>query len=310
MNGIALCEEKIYTTLRDKLKDQGVELKLVNSPLEIPDFEGEVLIVQFPFGKIKRGELFQELEKLWETRYPFTVIIKGKSIRIRERDLRENVMIFNGSIPPEEINKNIAERINSSEFLLNKGLEAYVEKRYRKAYEYWMRLARKGSVKEPKVFEYLNIAKREFKEAGIETSELEQLLESRVDPYEAGIKEFSKGNLRGVIYYLEKVNEKHPKFIQAMALLEKAREEIELEEAEEVLEEIELKGREKKFNGIYEKIENISVKELSPQEAFLLSLMNGKTPLGEIASIMPMSDDDFLKAVKNLMEQGYIKRKE
>ncbi len=309
MNGIALCEEKIYTVLRDKLKDQGVELKFLSSPSKISKFEGEVLIVQFPLGKIKRGELFQELEKLWETKNPFTVIIKEKSIRIRKRDLRENVMIFNIDTPPEEINKNILERINSSEFLLNKGLEAYVEKHYRKAYEYWIRLARKDSG-ETKVFEYLKIARREFKETGIDTSELEQLLENRVDPYEAGIKEFSKGNLRESIHHLEKVKEKHPKFIQAMALLEKAKEESELEEAEEVLEEIELKGRGKEFKGVYEKIENIPVKELSPQEAFLLSLMNGKTQLDEIASIMPMSEEDFSKAVKNLLKQGYIKRKE
>lgn len=309
MKGIALCEDKIYEALNKILSKEGINLTRIPSPEEIPHFEDELVVVQYPLGNLTRGKIFYNLEKLWEKRAPITVIIKNPEVKIRQRDLRENVLMFNKDTSPETIGNEILKKLISPELLLNQGLEAYVAKNYAKAYEYWMTLARTKQARNTKVFEYLEIAKDEFKEAGIDISELNAVLESRIDPFEKGIKLFSEGNLKEALSYLRKVKRDSPNFLRAMAIMEKIKEELNIEEAEEVLEEIE-KEIEVEFSDIYEKTENNKEEPLSPQQAFILSLIDGKTSLKEIFHIMPITEEEFKKSVKLLIDKGYIKRRE
>lgn len=309
MKGIALCEDRIYETLNRVLSKEGINLVRISSPEEIQFFEDELVVVQYPLGNITRGQIFYNLEKLWEKRAPITVIIKNPEVKIRQRDLRENVLIFNKETSPETIGEKIIEKLISPELLLNQGLEAYVAKNYAKAYEYWITLARTRQARNTKVFEYLKIAREEFKEAGIDLSELDAVLESRIDPFEKGIMLFSEGNLKEALSYLRNVKKDSPNFLRAMAVIEKIKEELNIEEAEEVLEEIE-KEIEVEFSDIYEKAENNKEEPLSPQQAFILSLIDGKTSLKEIFHIMPITEDEFKRSVKLLIDKGYIKRRE
>ncbi|GEM_PF-2241549 len=309
MKGIALCEDRTYEGLNKILSKEGIKLNRIYSPEEIAHFEDELVIIQYPLGTLTRGQIFFNLEKLWEKRAPITVIIKDPDVKIRQRDLRENVLIFDKDTPIETISNEILHKLISPDLLLNKGLEAYVAKNYTKAYEYWMTLAKTKQARNTKVFEYLEIAKEEFKEAGLNLSELNAVLESRVDPFEKGIKLFSEGNLKGALSYLRKVKKDNPNFLRAVAIMEKIKDELNIEEAEEVLEEIE-REMDVEFSHVYEKIDAEKEEPLSPQQAFILSLIDGRTSLKEIFHIMPITEEEFKGAVMQLIEKGYIKRRE
>ncbi|MCD6454788.1 MAG: hypothetical protein J7L62_05740 [Candidatus Aminicenantes bacterium] len=309
MKGIALCEDEIYDQLAKHLEKEEIVLVKIPSPNEISDFKDELIIVQFPLQDFTRGEIFENLEKLWLKRAPVTVIIKGKDVRVRERDLRENVIIMDVDTPAEEMARKILSKLKSPDVLLVKGLEEYVAKNYQKAYEYWITLAKSRKARGTKVFEYLNIARKEFEEAGLDISELNAILASNVDPYEEGIKLFSTGKMKEAYNFLKKVDEHHPKFLQARALIEKIKEEMELEEAEEVLHEVE-NHIEIEFSDVFERVKKKPEEDLSPTQAFILSLIDGKTSLKEIFQIMPITEDEFRLAINFLIEKGYIKRRE
>ena len=78
---------------------------------------------------------------------------------------------------------------------------------------------------------------------------------------------------------------------------------------EEVLHEVE-NHIEIEFSDVFERVKKKPEEDLSPTQAFILSLIDGKTSLKEIFQIMPITEDEFRLAINFLIKKGYIKRRE
>ncbi len=307
MKAALFCSEKITQGLKGVLQQQGMEVLELETPELLPQVEAEIVVVQFPVGKYKRGDVFVNLERLWDRSSPITLIIKPPGEKIRRRDLKANVLVLDETAGVEEMGRRLLEFLHDPELLLSKGLEAYAERNYPLAYEYWLRLARSEEGKGTKVFEYLKIAKREFEEAGLDTAPIEKILMERVDPFKEGARLYSEGKLQEALEYLERISQDHPEFVRARALVENIKEELELEDAEEVLNEIENPSI--SDEDVFLPVGGLSQAELTPKEAFLLSLIDGEATVEKISKIAPMDQEELKNSLKKLLALGLIRRK-
>ncbi len=307
MKAALFCSHDFSHTLREILQREEIEVEEIKTPQEIANVKADIVVVQFPLGAFSRGDVFVNLESLWDRSSPLTVIIKPVGERVRRRDLKDNVIVVDENSPPRKVAESLLDALRVPDYLLSRGLEAYAERNYPLAYEYWMRLARDKRARETKVYEYLKIARKEFEEAGLDVSQLDKILEERLDPFREGTRLYSEGNLKQALKFLQKVPETHPEFVRARAIIENIREELELEDVEEVLEEIEAERIEEE--DIFEPSGNPPGAELTPKEAFLLSLIDGESPVGKIEKIVPMERDEFMESLKKLLKLGLIRRK-
>ncbi len=308
MKAVLFCNQVFAHTMEKALQSEGIEVEEIKSPDQIPEIKPDILVVQFPLGEFSRGDIFVNLEKLWDQASPLTLIIKPPQERIRKRDLKENVVVIDDTSSPEEAVKNLLDALKVPDYLLSRGLEAYAERNYPLAYEYWMRLARDERARGTKVYEYLKIARKEFEGAGLDISALDRVLEERLDPFREGTRLYSEGKLNEALKFLRKIPKDHPEFVRAMAVIENIKEEMELEDVEEVLEEIE--GETFSEEDAFVRVEDSPKIDLTPKEAFLLSLIDGETPVRDIEKVAPMGREEFVQSFKKLLKYGLIRRKE
>ncbi len=308
MKASLFCSPDLLEGLKKILQKEGFEVEELKDPQEISKTSSEVVVAQFPLGKFTRGDVFTNLEELWDRSSPLTLIIKPPEERIRRRDLKANVVVVDEGAEAEEAGKKLLDLFRKPEFLLSRGLSAYAERNYPLAYEYWLKLARSERGRETKVFEYLKIARKEFEEAGLDITPIEELLMERVDPFREGTKLYSEGNLREALELLKKIPQNHPEFVRARALIETIKEELDLEDAEEILDEIESQGITE--GDVFQRVEADPPTDLTPKEAFLLSLIDGEATVEAISKIVPMEGEEFETAMKKLLSLGLIRRKE
>ncbi len=307
MRAALLCREEISRELKKALEREGVQVFELASPGDLKEIQADIVVVQFPLGDYSRGDIFVNLEALWDRSSPLTLIIKPEKERVRRRDLKENVVVVDDTLSGEEIARRLMQALESPDYLLSKGLEAYAERNYSLAYEYWLRLARSEKGKTTKVYEYLKIARKEFEDAGLDVGEIDRVLEERLDPFKEGTRLYSEGKLKEALRFLQKIPEDHPEFMRARAIIENIKEELELEDVEEVLEEIEAGAIDE--DDIFVPEPGGGEAQLTPKEAFLLSLMDGESSVGKIEKIVPMDREEFLNSMRKLLKLGLIRRK-
>lgn len=275
MRGVVFYEEeKVVDFLIATFEKMGIFMEKgsgINAFKNLLRVDFDFLITEFPLEGIQRKDYFDVLNKLWNERKIFTIILKEKSTGLRRGDKQEFIHIINKPVDPEKILNIIVKQLNiPSEELdlepiieskeiaekLETGLSHYGVGKFKEAYKEWIDVLRKDNCN-AKAIEYIKIAEKEFQNTGIDLSEFRKLTALIKEGVPEGIR------FRGTdIFTL---------------------------------------NNEANFEG----------EKIHPLEAFILSNIDGKTPIKNILMILPEEQKSCLKnIIAYFLWKGFIKKVE
>lgn len=275
MRGVVFYEEeKVVDSLISAFEKLGIFMEKgsgIEAFKNLLNADFDFLITEFPLEGIQRKDYFNVLNRLWNERKIFTIIIKEKSTGLRRGDKQEFIHIINKPVDPEEILDIIVKQLNipteeldlapiieSKEITekLETGLSHYGVGKFKEAYKEWIEVLRMDNCN-AKAIEYIKIAEKEFKNAGIDLSEFRKL----TAPIKEGIPDDIKFRGTDVFVLNNQAN----------------------------------------FEG----------EQIHPLEAFILSNIDGKTPINKILMILPEEQKSCLKnIIAYFLWKGFIKRVE
>ncbi len=274
MKGVVFCDEKsIIDSLVLSFEKIGVFMERGTGKeafKNLPGADFDFLITEFPLNGINRKEFFETLSRLWSERKAFTVIIKEKEEELRTRDLKDFIHIVEKPFKMDSILKIIAQRMSIS-------------------------------------IEDLDVIKIS------EQKDLEEKLEMGLSHYGVGKLEEAYREWIEVL----RVDNCNFKAMEYIKIAEKEFENagVDLSEFRKITEPLKLEEKfqeELKLRGkdLYKMVDNIKVEEkISPLEAFILSSLDGKTPLRDILMILPENQKSCLKQILNhFILKGYVEK--
>ncbi len=184
--------EDTFSKLISTLEKHGVDVQrgldedsLRNALSLSPSF----LIVEFPLWQLSRKDFFDLLSPIWEKE--ILTIILSRNFRLREADKKPFIHILNPSPEAEErileiLEENLGidlglpedkigeEEKQSFSEELETGLSHYGVGKLEDAYREWLSILKKDNCNQ-KAYEYISIARQDFKAAGIDLSEFKKI---------------------------------------------------------------------------------------------------------------------------------------